>query len=160
MTALLIFVGVALLPVVLAFALGVGSVMVFLAVAAGVLLQQRLGESTTLALAAVVKNGPVDMIAALALLVLPLLLTVLFLRKSTKPRKLFVQLVPLLFTGCTFAFGVFAQLDATLQAQFRAERIGANLLQAADVLVALAIAMNLAWAWHAYRHKADSKHHR
>ena len=157
MEPFIIFCVMAVLPAVLAFALGVNSVLLFLSVAVGLLLQQSLADSAVLVVSGFISNSP-DMVTNVGLLVLPVALTLLLLRKSSNPKTLVLQIAPLFLTGVTFAYLVMAQLGPDFQSQVYASQFGPSIQQANDVVVGLAAVLNLLLAWGLNRQKHDSKH--
>jgi hypothetical protein len=160
MNALIIVGVVAGLPVLLALVFRVSSAMVFLSVATGALLQRTLHDSTTLALAALVKDGPVSDIANGLLLGLPVVLTLLFLRKSMPKKEVLLHLLPLVAAGAALGALVLPLLSSQMVTVLKASSYGQGFVQSADVIVAVAAGLNLALAWRVYRHKGESsKHH-
>ncbi len=158
MTPLLIIAVITLLPVVLALVLGVNSVFLFLSVVVGTLLQAHLTDSVSLALSSFVRSGQTDTIAAIGLLVLPVVLTLIILRKSAKMSTLVLQLAPIVFTGLVFGYAVLGQLSGSFQDQVYTSQFGGNIKQASDVVIATAAVLNLLLAWSLYRRKHDPKH--
>jgi hypothetical protein len=160
MDALIIVGAAAGVPVLAALVLRVSAVMIFLSIATGALLQRTLHDSTTLALAAIVKEGPVSDIANGILLGLPVILTLLFLRKSMPRKEILLHVVPLIAAGAALGALVVPLLSEQLIASVKATPYGQAFVQSADVVVAVAAGLNLALAWRTYRHKSDhSKHH-
>ncbi len=158
MTPLLIITVITALPVLLALFLGVNSVFLFLSVSVGMLLQAHLADSVSLTLSSFFNSGPLDIIASVSLLSLPVLLTLIILRRSAKPSVLVLQLAPLVFTGLVFGYAVLGQLSGSFQDQVYASQVGSSIKQASDVVPGVAGVLNLLLAWSLYRHKRDPKH--
>lgn len=156
----LVLIGVIIgLPILLALFLRINAVLLFFAMVSGVLLQRIIGKSTELALAAVAKDAPVNYIANIGLVVLPVLLTVVFLRKSAKKSQVLLQIVPLLIAGLAFGALLVPLLPDATEAQIYAiDSFGPVFRQSQDLIVAVAVAVNLLLAFHIYRHKEDPKH--
>lgn len=156
----LVLIGVIIgLPVLLALFLRINAVLLFLAMASGALLQRFIGDSTELALAAVVKDAPVEYISAIGLLVLPVVLTIVFLRKSAKKSQVLVQLVPLLIAGIAYGALMTPVLPSQMQLQiYQIPTFGPIFRQSQDLIVTVAVSINLLLAFHIFRYKEDPKH--
>ena len=158
MSSLIVFLVISGLPVLLALLFGVSSVFLFLSIAAGALLQQHLTDSVSLAVSAVIHGGSSDTIASIVLLALPVVLTLVFLRRSTKSSALILQLAPLVLTGLTFGYLVLGQLGGDFQSRLYAGQFGENIKQGSDLAIGLAAVLNLLLAWRLHRTKHDAKH--
>lgn len=157
MTPFLIISAVALLPVLLAIVLGVNSVLLFLSVAVGILLEMTLVDSTNLVLSGFIKDSS-SITASLILLAAPVVFTLLFLRKSSKPAAVIMQVPPLLLTGALFGYMVLARMSSEFQEQVYGGQFGPSIQQASDIVIAAAALINLLLAWQLYRHKGEGKH--
>lgn len=146
------------LPVLLGLSLRINAALMFLALASGSLLQRALGDSTELALATVLKDAPVSLIADMGLLILPIVLTVIFLRKSAKKSQLLLQLLPLLAVGAAFCALLVPLLPSSTQAQIYGLSFGSVMRQSQDVVIAIAVALNLLFAFKAFKHEENPKH--
>jgi hypothetical protein len=158
MVPLVLIIAVASLPILLAIIFRVSSVMLFFAIATGALLQRSIGESTALALAATFKHGPVNYIANIGLLILPVVLTLLFLRKSAKSSHFLLQLVPLIAADCALTVLLVPLLPGNLQQQIYDLRYGNLVKQSQDLVVMIAAVLNLLLAFRIYRHQEHAKH--
>lgn len=158
MKSQLILLAFALVPLLLAFVFRVNSVMLFLSLACGSLLQKTLGESTSLALWSIVKNGPIDEISNLILLGLPVLMTLVISRKTMRHSGVFLQLVPLIATCAAAAMLALPLLSPGIIGALYAGPFGKELKQSQDVVIALAAVLNLMLAWRVYRYHDHSKH--
>lgn len=158
----LIIVGIVVgIPLIAGIAFRVHAALLFMAVATGALLQQTVGESTALALAAFIKDGPVEMVANIGLIVLPVILTLVFLRKSMKKKEVLLQVVPLVAASLALAAVLMPFLPAGTEDALRSVPSGALLVQSLDVTVAVAAVLNLMLAWRSFHHKdedAQGKH--
>lgn len=157
MTPLLIITAIAAAPVLLAIFLGVNSVLLFLSVAVGIILQSTLTDSAGLALAAFTQqttNTP----ASIGLIVAPVLLTLIFLRRSAKAGAVVLQLIPLVLTGAMFGYVMLGVIGDPLRSQVYDSQFGVTIKQASDVVIATAAGVNLLLAWRLYRVKLDAKH--
>jgi hypothetical protein len=158
MMPLVLFCAIVGLPIILGLLLRINSALLFLALASGALLQQALGDSTELALATVVKDAPVSVIADIGLLVLPLVLTLLFLRKSARKSQVLLQVLPLVAVGAAFAALLVPLFPSAMQSQIYGLSFGSVIRQSQDLVIAIAVGLNLLFAFKAFKYHEDSKH--
>ena len=155
----LVLVGAAILALTVAMVLlRVSSIFLLLAVMVGVTMQSTLGESTEFAVSAVVKTGPVHDISQAFLLLLPVALTTLLLRKSMSRSGLFLYLLPLMLACAALGIYGIHLLSVNLQDAIYTSSGGSQFRQAEDLIVALAGVLNLMLAWRVYRFREDHKH--
>lgn len=155
----LIILGVAIgLPFLLALAFRVNAVMFFMSVAAGALLQGALGDSLALTLNMAMRNGPTVLIADIALLSLPVLLSVVFLRRTMSAAGMLLQLLPLLASSVAFGALLIAVLPSDVQLQIYHLQFGGVIKRSQDVAVGIAVLMNMLLAWRLLRYHDDGKH--
>lgn len=157
MIPLVIIATAAGLPLLLSLVLRVNAVMVFLAVIAGSLLERSAGDSVELALAMVLRDMPVAPIAHITLLVLPVVLTLFFLRKTLKSSQFLLHIVPLALSCAVFAALLFALLPGGIRAEVYADSIGGIIRQSSDLVTSVAVVLNMLLAWRVF-HRAKSGH--
>ena len=157
----LILVGiVAGAPLVLAFVSRASSVYLFASVAAGGLLVEYLADDVTLAVNTFAKNGDPTMAVHLALLLIPVVLTWLFLRGTLKASKLVLELIPLLASVAMLVVLLVPELPSDIQRQLMTTPYGRVMHQSQDV-VGAAVLLNLGLMWVLRRkRKADDAHGR
>lgn len=155
----MIVLGVALAPAVLGLVLRVNSVLVFLSVVSGYLLQQTLGDSAGLTISSLSKSSQSDMIANIGLLFLPVILTLIIARKTLKASNVLFQLLPLVLASGTGAAFLLPLTSDLFRVQAYSGVVGAQIYSAADVVVAAAAILNLLLAWRLYRQADEHKHH-
>lgn len=158
MMPLVLIVTAVLLPVLLALVLRVNAVMLFLAVAVGALLERAAGDSAELALAMVSRSETVSYIAHIGVLLLPVLLTLFFLRKTAK-RNVLIGLLPLFATSFALSVLILGLLPPHLQQVVYGQPFGAFAKQSSDLAITVAAILNLALAWRTHSHKHDGGHH-
>jgi hypothetical protein len=156
----LLLASIAAAPLLLALVFRVNSVMIFLSIAVGSMLQKTLGESASLALSSVMKHGPVDQVANVLLLALPLVLTLFFARKTMQHSSVFLQLVPLVSACAAGAALALPLLTPSVQATVYGAPFGHQLKQMQDLIIALAAVLNLLLAWRVYRYHDYSGGHK
>jgi hypothetical protein len=148
-------------PILLALVFRVSAVFVFLSVAAGGLLVNVVGDDASLAAGMWVRNNQhTQMITSFALLLVPVALTLLFMRKTLPRSKFLLHLIPLAATGLALTVLALPILPSGMEQQLFSNRYGDMLKDAQDVIVAAAAVLTLALAWATYRHKEEkaSKH--
>lgn len=154
----LVLVGIAIVvATVVMVILRVSSIFLLLSVIVGVTLQSTLGESTEFALSAIIKSGPIHDISQAFLLLLPVVLTSMLLRKSMSRSGLFLYLLPLVLACAALGIYVIHLLSGTLQDAIYTSAGGSQFRQAEDLIIALAGVLNLMLAWRVYRFRDDHK---
>jgi hypothetical protein len=153
MNPLIIAGALAGIPVLLALVFRVSAVFVFLSVAAGGLLVQMVGDDANLAAGMVVHTGNIQMITNFVLLLLPLVLTLLFMRKTLPTSKLPLHIVPLVATSLALAILALPLLPSQMQQQILNGPHGDTIDDVKDVVVAGAAVMTLLLTWLTGRHK-------
>jgi hypothetical protein len=151
-------------PLVLALVLRVSSRYLFASIAAGGLLVQYLADDAVIVVNTFLKNRDPTMAVRIGLLVLPVLLTMLFLRKTLKTSRLVLELLPLLASVAMLALLVLPHLPTSVQAQVRDMPYGNILHQSEDVVIGAAVILNLGLMWllgkpHSDDHGGKSKKH-
>jgi hypothetical protein len=162
MMPLVLIGAIAGLPILLGLFLRVNAALLFLSVAAGALLQRAMGDSTELAMATFLRDAPVSYIADIGLLVLPVVLTILFLRKSAKKSQVLLQLLPLVTVGLAFAALLLPLLPPHTQSEIYGLSFGSVVKQSQDLIIAVAVVLNLLLAFRVFRHEESpkGKHHK
>ena len=163
MTPLILPAAVIGATLVLAIVMRVHVVYLFFAVTVGALLVDMWGDDAASALSGFIKGNSSDLVAKLVLLCLPALLTMWFLRKSTKRTALPMQIVPLVATAVSLAILVVNQLSRAQQASIYNTTVGSVIKPATDVIVAGTAVVVLVVAWLSFRHKevhGHGKHHK
>ncbi len=159
MTPLVLLALAAGLPVVLAILLRVNSVYLFVSVAAGYMLQQFIGETTALTLRTFVRHEQIDMISAIALLCLPVLLSLLLLRKTMPTKELPLHLFLMVGSGLTLAASIVAVAPAAVLDSIKANPATHNLYRASDIIVTITATLALLLMWATLKHHKRGKKH-
>ena len=146
------------MPVLLALILRVHATHVFTAIVSGWLLSQTLAPTVGLLLSMTIKSGSPDLWSKIGLLVLPLVVTLLVLRKSMK-KSLLLQFVPLLASGLLFTVLLLELIPQPFQSAVYMNQIGAQLRQSGDLVIGGSVLINLALMWLLYKHKAGKEEH-
>lgn len=144
------------MPVLAALVLRVNAALLFMSIAVGALLEQTLGDSTAFTLTTLVHIAHNDEVARIGLLALPIVLTLLFLRKTAKRRDMLLQLLPLLLCGAALAAIVLPLLTPGIRGAVAISRYSLVIDQSQDLVVAAAAAINMMLAWRSFRHREES----
>ncbi len=135
------------LPLLLGFTFRVSVASLFLALLCGDLLQRYFRDDTTLALRTAVRNPTVQQYVGLAILVLPILLTTLFLHHTLTKGKTLLNVIPLAICGIVFAAFAAPLLPGGLQSQLGTTEAGRLLQQSTDLIIGAMVGLQLIFLW-------------
>lgn len=116
-------------------ALRINAIFMFVAFGTGQLLVQYIGSDAALAVSGFVKGPQSTTFATIFLLVVPILLCILFLRRSLPSSGILLQAVPLAFIAASFALLILKALPTGFQQTFFATQIGHSVNQVQDLVV-------------------------
>lgn len=161
MIPLIILAVLAGVPVLLAMIFRVNAIYLFLSLVAGDVLVKFLSDDVSLAVAMINRSPHVPMISQLSLLLLPILLTIFFMRRSIPAAKFVVYLLPLILTGLSVPVFALPLLTSGTQGAIFATPIGNALQNVQDLIVCTAAIMTLMLVWFSNRqhHGKHGKHH-
>jgi hypothetical protein len=145
------------LPILLGLVFRVSAVFLFISVISGSLLVQFMGDDAVLAAGMLFKGQSADTATLFALLFLPVIFTMLFMRKTMKKSKVLLHIVPLIGVGLSaavFALPVFAD---HIEQQITSNKYGEMLTSTDDVIVGATAVSVLLLMWLTERHK-EGKH--
>lgn len=157
MAPLVLFAVIAGLPVLNAIVLRVSAIFLFISIAVGNFLVLYLGDDAILAVNAFTKDKNVPMVVQLTLLFLPVVLTLITLRKSLAKSKLLLHIVPLIGCGLSLAVLAVPLLPSDLRAQIFALPLGDIFKNSQDLIISVTAVIVLLLTWRSYRHN-DDKH--
>jgi hypothetical protein len=162
MTAYIILGIVVGLPLLLGMLLRVNTSYLFFSLMAGELLSRYFSDDAELVLRLAVRNQGVQAYAELIVLILPILFTALFLRKSLSKGKLWLHFIPMLLTGVVFAAFALEMLPFELQRQIRSVEVGQQLYQSREIIIGGVVFVQLIGLWLLNRVRGDKhgKHHK
>ncbi len=158
----LVFLGLLVgLPFVLALIFRVHALFIFISLLAGNVLVYFLGDDAGLVAAMVSKSSTAPLVAKGVLLLLPVVLTFVFLRRTLSVSKIAFTIVPLLATCMSIAVLAVPLLTTDLQQQVFGSPSGNILKQAQDDIIGVAVISNLLLMWLTFRKTAHhgKKHH-
>lgn len=158
MTTLILLGLLAGVPILLALLLRVSAVFLFLSVLVGDVFVKYLSDDVILVFSGFIKSARLPLIVQLTLLCLPLIMTLILMRKSLPSSKILLHVVPLIFTGLTLSVLALPLLTSGMQTAIFSTSPGRVLRNAQDLIVSGAGLLTLALAWQSYKHKSDKKH--
>ncbi|HSX44426.1 MAG TPA: hypothetical protein VLE69_04015 [Candidatus Saccharimonadales bacterium] len=160
MNVYIILAVIAGLPLLLALLFRVNAILLFLGVAVGALLAQYIADDASLVVNSFFTHINVDDYVKLGLLILPVILTLLFLRKTLSPPQLVFHLLPLVITAAAFATLIISALPGGVQHDILANPIGKIADSSQNVLIAASSILTLLLAMFTMGHKGKrGKHH-
>lgn len=157
MNPIILLAAIAGVPILLGLLFRVSAIFMFVAAAAGSVLVTYMADDAGLALGMWVRNADSNMFAQFGLLLLPVVLTLLFMRKTMPKSKLLLHLPVLIAIGGMLAVLALPLMDSNAQAKIFTEQYGEKLQETQDVIVGVAAAGTLLLMWLTERHKADKK---
>lgn len=159
MVPLILFGAIIGAPVLLALVMRVNAVFIFMSIGAGYLLQMSLSDSVDLLVATFIRGSDSLTIARIALLVLPVLLTLFFLRK-TMGRSLIFQFIPLLFSGMMLGVLMLPLLTPGFSQSVYNSQYGGSIRSSSDLVTAITVASNMILAYMLLKSpRSHKKHH-
>ncbi len=159
MVPLIVISALTFVPVLLALIFRVNALFIFVAVCAGYFLQFALSDDVDLAIATIIKGSNSLLITQFTLLLLPVLITLFVLRKSTGKGVLF-QFIPLLLSGLFIGVLSLPLLPIGMEQAIYDSPYGANIKGAQDLIISAAVVSNLLLMWSVFKsHHTKSRHH-
>jgi hypothetical protein len=145
----------------LALVLRVSAVYLFLSLLIGDILVRYLSDDVTLAVSTFARNFHSDFIVQLALLATPVVLTVLFLRRSMPKSKILLHLIPLAATSIALVTFVLPLLPGGVQHNIVTTSWGSVIRNAQDLVISVTAIAILLLAWLTGRpNDGRGKHHK
>lgn len=151
MVPIVLFAVIAGLPILNALLMRVSAVFLFTSIAVGNFLVLYLSDDVVLAINAFSKNKNVPMIVQLVLLLSPVALTLIFLRKTTTRGKFLLHLIPLIGCGLSIAVLTLPILPTDLQAQIFGHPSGDVFKNSQDLIVGITAILVMLLMWREYR---------
>jgi hypothetical protein len=159
MFPLIVFAAIVGAPVLLALVMRVNAVYIFMSVCAGYLLQMSLSGSVDLLVATFVRDSNSLVIASVALFTLPIILTLLFLRK-TMGKSFVFQITPLIFSGMMLGVLLLPLLTPGFSQSVYDAQYGSSIKQSTDLITTIAVASNMILAYMLFKNpRKHKKHH-
>jgi hypothetical protein len=156
-----VIIGVTLaFPLVLGLIMRVSAPHLFFSVMAGELLARYFGDEAESALHTMFNNSAITEYGHLIVLIIPILLTAIFLRGSLKHSKLLLHIFPLAVTGLVFAAFALPLLPASVLATVRSTELGAQLLDVNSTIIGVVIILQLLGLWLLNSSEKSGKKHK
>lgn len=149
----MVMVGQIILGLVVGFPLLIGLLFrasmshLFFSLMAGELLGRYFGEDLDLVISAFFPKTDLRGYGAIALLVLPMLLTAVFLKGTISKGKVVLHIIPLIVTGVIFAAFLAPILPANIQDVLASFGLGRQLLDLNKVIIGGMVALQLLALW-------------
>lgn len=147
----------AIVPVVLMIVLRVNASVAFLALAAGELLAEFLAPDVLDMVQTLFKNTDPSVYSTLrvVLLLLPMALTLLFLRRSISSSKFLFNLIPTLLTGAVVALLAIPLLPDGLKNNIYGTDMWSQLIQYQGAIIGAAVLTSMLMLWTTMRPPKD-----
>lgn len=147
MDAIVILAAAAGIPTLLAVFFRVNAAYFFISVAAGGLLASHLGDDAGLALSMVSRADSIVLFAGIGLQLLPVALTVFFLRGSAPKSKALLHILPLVGSGLILAVLLLPLLDSATQTVVSSTQYGTLLRSNQDMIIGAGALLVLFLVW-------------
>lgn len=157
MTPVFVLAAIAGVPVLLGLLTRVHAAFLFLSIATGSLLVNYVGDDAAFALRMVMRGENTAMITQFALLLVPVVLTLLFMRKTMPKSKVLLNVPVLLACGLALAVLALPYFDSNAQEKIFTMQYGDVFKDAQDTIVATVASFSLLLLWLTARHK-EEKH--
>lgn len=148
------------LPLLLMTILRINPLFVFVSLVTGYLWTQLLGDSSALVVSSVMQGSNSDYIARVGLLLLPFILTLLFLRKTLSKSALPFYFTLLVMDSLLLVAMLLPLLSPGLQGSIYQTSAGDTLRQAHNLIIAGVAAMQLVVMCVFRPRSKSSKHHK
>lgn len=146
---------------VLLILLKTNAAVVFFSVCAGSVLATQLGSEASLISSTVIKDGDLNKsIAYIALIILPAVLSALFMRGSISSSKFIFNLVPSVAVGALLALLIIPLLPASVNGQVLASKSWGVLQQYQPLILVGGVISSIVLLWITHRSENKHKKHR
>ena len=151
---LAVFIGT---PVLIGLLLRIRSLYLYTSIVVGELLIQFVGDDAAVVASGIMKGQYSQMVSSLFLLLIPLLITILVLRRTTPKTQVFIELPALVAVGGTLYIFAVPLLTAGVIGSILGSPIGSSVNKSQDIIIASAGLIVLSTMWLTNKHK-ESKH--
>ncbi len=135
------------LPVALGVIFRISAPNLFFSIMAGELLARYFGEEAELINSSLTKSADAAMYSHLIVLLMPVVLTCLFLRNSVSRSKTILNIIPLAVTGVVFAAFALPILPYTLQNAIKSTELGNQFASMDSLVVGVVVIFQLIALW-------------
>ncbi len=160
-----IILGIAVgIPLFFGFIFRVNSSYLFFAVMAGELLSRYFGDDAEIVIKTFSNKEWLTHYAEVIVLLLPVILTALFLKNTIEKSKLFYMWIPLLVTGVVLAAFALPTLPSDILTQVTQTEHGEKIYASIELIIGIVVAFQLLSLWllnkgHSGGHKKKHKKH-
>jgi hypothetical protein len=135
------------LPLVLGVIFRVGAPHLFFSVMAGELLARYFGHDVEkIANESISAQSP-EKYGELLLLIIPILLTAFFMRKTVSKSRTILNIIPLAITGVVLAAFVFPLLSQGIQDQINVTFVGGWILNLNRAIIGVVVVLQILYLW-------------
>lgn len=146
------------LPLLLGLLFRVSTSHIFFSLMAGELLGRYFGHDAGAIIHAIVRQDLVMEYAEVAVIILPILLTAIFLKGTISKAKVIFHFIPLLITGVVLAAFLLPEMPASVRAQVSSVEVGRQLLDLSSAIVGGVVFIQLISLWLLHRGHEGRKH--
>jgi hypothetical protein len=146
------------LPLVLGLLFRVSTSHIFFSLMAGEVLARTFGEDVGSVIHSFIRHEVVLQYAESAVLILPMILTAVFLKATISKGKLVLHFIPLLITGVVLAAFLLPMLPADARAQVASIEAGRQLLDLSTAIVGAVVFIQLISLWLLNRVPGEGHH--
>jgi hypothetical protein len=159
---LIIFV---LIPLIAGLLLRVNAVFLYLSVIAGKIMLMFVGDDAAIAVGGFIRGQNSQLISSMFLLLIPAILTLIFLRGSLPKSQVFLQIPALIATGATLYIFAIPLFTSGIVESVLSSEIGKSVNSSQDLIVASSSLIVLVTMWvinksHHGNHHKKHKHHK
>lgn len=160
MTPLILLILMFGLPLFLVTVLRINPLFLFVSIVSGYLWSLLLGDTTELVVGSLIQTSHTDVISRVGLLMVPFVLTLLFLRKTLSTSALPFYFTLLVMDSLLLVTLLLAMLTPGVQGAIYQTHLGDTLRQAHDLIIAGVAAMQLVVMYVFRPRSKHSKHHK
>jgi len=146
-------------PLVVGALFRVNTSYLFVTILAAELIERYFRDDAELVLAPFIQSEVVLQYLGFAMLVLPVILTGVFLHGSLSKAKTFLQIIPLVLCGVVFAAFAAPILPTVIREALIENQIGSLLIDSAQLIVGTTVFLQLMALWSFNKPKHGSKKH-
>lgn len=157
MTAEIILIAVLGFPLLLGLLARVNTSYLFFSLLSGEILARYFGYDVELAFRMASGKESISQYGELAVLVLPMVLTAVFLRKSLTRGRLLLHIVPLAVMGVVFAAFVLPVIPEHLIESVKSSKYGSELVDNSNAIVGVVVLIQLVTLWLTGRSESSGK---
>ncbi|TXG77311.1 hypothetical protein E6P97_01905 [Patescibacteria group bacterium] len=161
-SASLVVLAIGLVPCLLAIALRVNAILLFVSVVGGNLLAWSFAADAAIVLQSIMGGGDSVMVSRLILQFIPVMMMLLLARKTAGKNSAILHIVPIMFVCALLLVYSLEIVPASLANDFKNTETGHQFAQARNIIIGAAVISQLLLIWSTHRpersHKKHGKH--